>query len=170
MILAFFLLLRLNSTQIWTLCWGENFEINAENHQKVPNSVTHEDRLRARKIREKNLKSPHPNERSWVLMSAHSFMAPCLWLLLSSPECSLLHGAKLMIAHGCSWVLNGDQEHSKLLLAAYECSWGLMGAHKCSWLLISSTHEKPWAWHHGAMSTHESSRADMSMVPFGYER
>ena len=110
------------------------------------------------------------HEHSWVLMSAHSFNAPWLWLLLSSPECSLLHGAKLMIAHGCSWVLNGDQEHSKLLLAAYECSWGLMGAHKCSWLLISSTHEKPWAWHHGAMSTHESSRADMSMVPWGYER
>ena len=102
--------------------------------------------------------------------SAHSFIAPWLWLLLSSPECSLLHGAKLMIAHGCSWVLNGDQEHSKLLLAAYECSWGLMGAHKCSWLLISSTHEKPWAWHHGAMSTHESSIADMCMVSWGYDR
>ena len=103
-------------------------------------------------------------------MSAHSFMAPCLWLLLSSPECSLLHGAKLMIAHGCSWVLNGDQEHSKLLLAAYECSLGLMGAHECSGLLISSTHEKPWAWCHGAMSTHQSTRAVVSMAPQGYER
>ena len=110
------------------------------------------------------------HERSWRLMSAPSLMAPCSWLLLSSHECSLLHGAKLIFVHGCSWVLNGDHEHSKLLLAAYECSWGLMGAHKGSWLLISSTHEKPWAWHHGSMSTQESSRAVISMAPWTYER
>ena len=109
-------------------------------------------------------------EHSWVLMSAQSLMAPCSWLLLSSHECSLLYGAKLMSVYGCSWVFNGNQEHSWLLLAAYECSWGLLGAYECSWLLISSTHEKPWAWCHGAMSTHESSRAVMSMAPWGSER
>ena len=109
------------------------------------------------------------HERSWVLMSAHSLMVPCSWLLLSSHECSLLHGAKLRSVHGCSWVINGNQEHSWLLLAAYECSLGLMGAHEGSGLLISSTHEKPWAWRHGAMSTHGRSRAVMSMAPWGYE-
>ena len=109
------------------------------------------------------------HECSWVLMSAHSLVAPCSQLLLCSDECSLLHGTKLMSAHGCSWVFNGNQEHSWLLLAAHECSKVLMDAHECSWLLISSTHEKPWAWCYGTMSTHESSRAVMSMAPWGYE-
>ena len=79
------------------------------------------------------------HEHSWVLMSAHSLMVvPYSWLHLWSHECSLLHGTKLMSVHGCSWVLNGNQEHSWLLLAAYECSWVLMGAHECSWMLMSA--------------------------------
>ena len=66
-----------------------------------------------------------------------SLAVPCSWLLLCSDECSLLHGTKLMSVHGCSWVFNGNQEHSCLLLAAYECSWGLFGAYECSWSLQS---------------------------------
>ena len=105
---------------------------------------------------------------SWVLMRAQSLMAPCSWLLLNSHEGSLLHGTKLMSVNGCSWELNGYQEHSWLLLAAYECSWGLMGAQEGSCLLFSSTHVKPWAKRHWAMSTHERSRTVMSMVPWGH--
>ena len=93
---------------------------------------------------------------SWVLMSAQSPMAPWSWLLFSSHECSLLYGAKLMSVYGCSWVFNSNQEHSWLLLAVHECSRGLLGAQECSWLLISSTHEKPWVWCHGARSTHKA--------------
>ena len=105
---------------------------------------------------------------SWVRMSALSLVAPCSWLLLNSDECSLLHGTKFLRAHGCSWVFNGNQEHSWLLLAAYECLWVIMSAHE----LISSTHEKLWAWCYGTMSTLstlESSRTVMSMGPWGYE-
>ena len=98
----------------------------------------------------------HAYDCSWALLSAHCSMVPSSWLL--------------MAAHECSMVIRNTQSCSWLLMSAHEGLWGLMGAHKCSWLLISSTHEKPWAWHHGAMSTHESSRADMSMVPWGYER
>ena len=111
---------------------------------------------------------PWCHERSWVLMSALSLMAPCSWLLLCSHYWSLLHGTKLMSAHGCSWVLNGNEKYSWPPLAGFECSWVVLGAHECSWLLISSTHEKQLAWLPGAMSTHESSRAVMSMAPWGH--
>ena len=37
------------------------------------------------------------------------------------------------------------------------------------WTLMSS-HEHSWAWCHGAMSTHQSTRAVVSMAPQGYER
>ena len=123
------------------------------------------------------------HERSWRLMSAPSLMAPCSWLLLSSHECSLLHGAKLRRVHGCSWVINGNQEHSWLLLAAYECSLGLMGAHEGSGLLIAALmwskelggmeqralmggQEQSWAWNHEAMSTYQHSRA--LMAPYSW--
>ena len=68
---------------------------------------------------------------------------PRSWLFLSSQECSLLHGAKLMSVHGCSWVLMAAHECSWLLLASYECKWVLTGAQECSWLYMS-THEQPW--------------------------
>ena len=42
-----------------------------------------------------------------------------------------------------------------VIKAALGRLWVLMRANGRSWLFISSTHEKPWAWHHGAMSTHE---------------
>ena len=74
----------------------------------------------------------------WVMMSANDPMAPCSWLLLSSHECLLLHGPKLMSVHGRSWVLIGNQEHSWLLLAAYLCPWMPMSAHECPWLLMKS--------------------------------
>ena len=119
------------------------------------------------------------NDLSWALLSSHKHSCVLrstqkhswVWCYgaMSAHECSLLHVTKLMSAHGCSWVFNGNQEHSWLLLAAHECSKVLMDAHECSWLLISSTHEKPWAWCYGTMSTHESSRAVMSMAPWGYE-
>ena len=99
------------------------------------------------------------HECSWVLMSAHSLVAPCSQLLLCSDECSLLHGTKLMSAHGCSWVFNGNQEHSWLLLAAYEYLWVLMSAHDCSLVALMRSHElgamNQWALmraqEHGAM-------------------
>ena len=75
-----------------------------------------------------------------MLMRAHDPIAPRSWLLLSSYECSLLHGAKLMSVHGCSWVLMAVHECSWLVLAAYECIWVITCAHECSWLYMS-THE-----------------------------
>ena len=58
------------------------------------------------------------HKRSWVLMSSHDLMAPYSWLILNSHECSLLHG---MNVHGCWCVLMDNQDHSWLLLAAFEC-------------------------------------------------
>ena len=108
-----------------------------------------------------------------VLMSAHSLVAPCSWLLLCSNGCSLLHGTKLMSVHGCSWVFNGYQELSWRLLAAYGCLWVHMSAHDCSLVALIRSHElgaidqwtlmrapeQSWAWHHEAMSTHQHSSA-----------
>ena len=123
------------------------------------------------------------HECSWVLMSAHSLVAPCSQLLLCSDECSLLHGTKLMSAHGCSWVFNGNQEHSWLLMAAYECSWGLLGIHECSLAALMRSHElgvmeqcalmraqeQSWAGCHGATGTHQNSWALMAPDQNTYE-
>ena len=71
----------------------------------------------------------HAQDYSLALMSAHCSMAPssCVFITL------------LMSAH---WPI-GNQEHSWLLLPAYECSWVLMGPYECSWLLIG-TLKQPW--------------------------
>ena len=102
-------------------------------------------------------------EHSWVwchgAMSAHE----CWWALIASWRHAHDCSCALVIAH-CSMVPS-----SWLLMAALGCLWVYMGAHECSWLLIWSTHEKPWAWCYGTMSTHESSRAVMSMAPWSYE-
>ena len=58
------------------------------------------------------------HERSWVQMSSDDLMAAYSWLLLNSHECSLLHG---MNVHGWWCVLMDNQDHSWLLLAAFEC-------------------------------------------------
>ena len=113
------------------------------------------------------------HEHSRVQMSAHSFMAPCSWLLLSSHECSLLHGTIFMGVYGCwSIALIGNYKHSWLLLAAYECSWVQTDADECSWLLMKlmNSHEHSWVWCHGALITHENSRAFISMAPWGRGR
>ena len=83
------------------------------------------------------------HQSSRVLMSANGPMAPRSWLLLSSHECSLLYGAKLMSVHGCSWLLMAAHEHLWLILAAYVCIWVLTGAFECLWLYMS-THQQPW--------------------------
>ena len=57
---------------------------------------------------------------SWVwcyyAISSHECwsmpMAPCSWLLLSSHECALIHGAYFLSVHGCSWMLMSNFEHS----------------------------------------------------------
>ena len=47
------------------------------------------------------------------------------------------------------------------------CLLVLMCAYDCSWKVVRRSLEHSWAWGHGAMSTHESSKTVMSMVPWG---
>ena len=97
----------------------------------------------------------HVQDYSLALMSAHCSMAPSSCVFMAAQECSLV----IRGTHGCFC----------LLMSAHKCSWALMSAHDCSRALLSS-HEHSWAWHHGAMSTHLSSRTFMSMAPWGHRR
>ena len=97
----------------------------------------------------------HVQDYSLALMSAHCSMAPSSCVFMAAQECSLV----IRGTHGCFC----------LLMSAHKCSWALMSAHDCSRALLSS-HEHSWAWRHGAMSTHLSSRTFMSMAPLGHRR
>ena len=99
------------------------------------------------------LMSTQEHSREWLYgaMSTHE----CWWALIASWWCH---------AHDCTCAPMSAHCSMAPSSWVHGCSWVLMGAraHECSWLLISSTHEKPWTWSHGAMSTHESKRAIMS--------
>ena len=88
----------------------------------------------------------------WTLMSAYCSMAPSSWVFMDTHESSLA----IRNTHGCSW----------LLISAHECQWVLMSTYDSSWKAVRRSHEHSWAWGHGAMSTHESSKTVMSMVPW----
>ena len=91
------------------------------------------------------------HECPWALISTHVRSGALISMVLWHNECSLA----IRNTHGCSW----------LLTSANECQWVLMSAHDCSWKAVRRILEHSWAWGHGAMSTHESSKAVMSMVP-----
>ena len=113
------------------------------------------------------------NECSWVMMSAHGPMVSCPWLFLSSHECSLLHGPSSWVFMASpirfSWAIMGTHEHSLAFMGTNKQPRAAMSVLDYHWTLMSS-HEHSWAWCHGAMSTHQSTRAVVSMAPQGYER
>ena len=113
------------------------------------------------------------NECSWVMMSAHGPMVPCPWLFLSSHECSLLHGPSSWVFMASpirfSWAIMGTHEHSLAFMGTNKQPRAAMSVPDCQWALMS-VHEHSWAWGHGAINTHESSKAVMSMVPRGHGR
>ena len=83
-----------------------------------------------------------------------------LWLGLIAPWHQAHEGSWLLLSvHGCSWVFNGNQEHSWLLLVAYVYLWVLMSSHDCSLVALMRSHElgamNQWALmraqEHGAM-------------------
>jgi hypothetical protein len=111
------------------------------------------------------------NECSRVMMSAHGPMVPCPWLFLSSHECSLLHGPSSWVFMASpirfSWAIMGTHEHSLAFMGTNKQPRAAMSVPYCQWALMS-VHEHSWAWGHGAINTHESSKAVMSMVPWGH--
>ena len=130
-----------------------------------------------------------------VLMSTHSLIAPCSWLLFCSHGYSLLHETKFMAFHECCWwviMSTHEHEHPLALMNSHalmslvpwsnEHSW----EHKCSHehgyehssTLMSDhgtippyswvflgTHEQMWALT-GVMGAHEHSEQVMSAEPF----
>ena len=134
----------------------------------------------------------------WAFMSANEFPWPDGTMLKTTLELSWVLIAPWRQAHVCSWLLMsvhwpiGNQEHSWLLLLAYECSWVLMGPYECSWLLIG-TLKQPWTlmclvqwsnehswelksiYEHSAMgpwgliSTHEHSWCHCTILMRGFE-
>ena len=62
-----------------------------------------------------------------------------------------------------------NHEHSWAPISTHKQPRAAMSVSDYHWTLMSS-HEHSWAWCHGAMSTHQSTRAIMSMAPRGYER
>ena len=104
------------------------------------------------------------HERSWLLMSAPGPMTPCSWLLLSSNECSLLHGAKFRHVLCCSRVLMSNHKHSWAPISTQKQPKEAMSDPDYPWAHITSHGHSC----HGAMSTHESLRVVMSMAPWGH--
>ena len=105
----------------------------------------------------------------WWALHAPCPMAPCSWLLLSSNQCSLLHGV-FMAAQVYSWAIMSTLEHPLALMRTHKQAREAMRASEYQWALMSS-HGHSLAWRHGAMSTmstNESSRVVMSMVPWGH--
>ena len=96
----------------------------------------------------------HAHDCFWALMSAYCSMAPGSWVFMDTHECSLA----FRNTHGCFWVL----------ISAHECQWILMRTRDSSWKAVRRSHEHSWPSGHGAMSTHESSKTVMSIVPWGH--
>ena len=98
----------------------------------------------------------HAHYCFWALMSAHCSMAPSSWVFMASPNCF-------------SWAIMGTHEHPLALMGSNKQPRTTMSVPDCQWALMS-VHEHSWAWGHGAISTHESSKAVMSMAPWGHGR
>ena len=95
----------------------------------------------------------HAHDCSWALISAHCSMAPCSGVFMAAQE--------------YSWAIMSTLEHTLALMRTHKQAREVMRASEYQWALMSS-HGHSLAWRHGAMSTHESSRVVMSMVPWGH--
>ena len=98
----------------------------------------------------------HAHDCFWALMSAHRSMSPISWVFMASPNCF-------------SWGITGPHENPLALMGTDKHPKATMSVPDCQWALMS-VHEHSWAWGHGAISTHESSKAVMSMAPWGHGR
>ena len=111
------------------------------------------------------------NERSWVLMSAHGpwrHAHDYFWILMSA-YCSMASSSWVfMDSLNCfSWAIMGTHEHPLALMVTNKHPRATMSVPDCQWALMS-VHEHSWACGHGAINTHESSKAVMSMVQWGH--
>ena len=104
------------------------------------------------------------------MMSAHDPMAPCSWLFLSS-HYSMAPSSWVFMAspNWFSWAIMGTHEHPLALMVTNKHLRATMSVPDCQWALMS-VHEHSWAWGHRAISTHGSSKAVMSMAPWGHGR
>ena len=98
----------------------------------------------------------HAHGCSWALMSAHCSMVPSSWVFMASPNCF-------------SWAITGPYEHPLALMGTNKHPRATMSVPDCQWALMR-VHEDSWVWGHGAISTHGSSKAVMSMAPWGHGR
>ena len=96
----------------------------------------------------------HAHDCFWALMSAHCSMAPSSWVFMASPNCF-------------SWAIMGTHEHPLALMGTNKQPRATMSVPDCHWALMS-VHEHSWALDHGALSTHEISKAVISMAPWGH--
>ena len=85
------------------------------------------------------------HESSWVLMSVHSLITTCSWLLLKS------HGCSLLIAHDCLSLRLSALWQSGILMASVGCLLVLRSANGCSWVLNIAYEHHSWE----AINTHE---------------
>ena len=97
----------------------------------------------------------------------------CPWhhgtLLMTVLELSWVHIAPWHQAHGFSWVLlMSTHEYPVDLMSTHKQPWEAMSVPDYHWTLMSS-HKHSWAWRNRAMTNCESSRAVMSMAPWGSE-
>ena len=114
-------------------------------------------------------------EHSWVWCNGGMITLEC-------DERPYPLGAMFMTAFELSWVViaawRQDPECSRLLLSVHWQSWALMASLGCLWVLMGTllmsaqdfswapfmrSHEHSWGWHNRVVSTHESSRAVMSL-------
>ena len=120
--------------------------------------------------------APHTHriEDSWkssILNPQSSILNPQFSVFLaSSKHFCPTHVPKLMIVHGCSWLLMSNyehswvpvsnHEHSEVTKSSQECSWLLMTTHKETWILMTFaqwSNDHSWelkrSGDHGAMGT-----------------
>ena len=101
----------------------------------------------------------HAHDCSCALIIAHCSMVPSSWVLMAAHECSMV----IRNTHGCSWLVLSMHEWYWVLMSAHDCSLAaLMRSNKLGsleqWALMRAQ-EQSWAWHHGAMGTHQHSWA-----------
>ena len=129
-------------------------------------------------------------------MSAKGPMAPQSWMFVGTNECCWGHGAMLMSAHGCLWVLMRASEclrGPKSIISAHKGPWcHTLGAPKHSWVfMITHDHsygamstqehgtialtaliggnENLWAWCHGAITTQSALAQYISVLTSAHE-
>ena len=95
----------------------------------------------------------HATDCSWALMSTHCSMAPSSGVFMAAQE--------------WSWTIMSTHEHPFALMSTHKQPRESMRAPDYQWALMSC-HGHSWAWRHGAMNTHQSSRVVIRMAAWGH--